>query len=216
MKVCVLGATGFIGSYVVKALHEHGHAVRCTVRSMRSDTSRIEGVPFERVPGDIADADALKAAFQGCDAVIHMALSAAWDQQRTAAQQQALVTTSRDGTRNVLVAAQAAGGLRVVFVSSFAAINCSTTPERTFDEDSPPEPRAASLAYVAAKRAAEEVCAEFVAKGLPVVIMNPAEVYGVLRPPVSLLTPALPFSHSLRLSGGRKTLRLEGRACRCL
>jgi len=61
----------------------------------------------------------------GSDAVIHLALSAGWDQMRTRAQLTALLKTSELGTHNVLEAAKAAGNIRVVFVSSIAV--CAVT-----------------------------------------------------------------------------------------
>ena len=119
MKVAVTGGSGFIGGYVVAALCSAGHSVRCLVRPS-SNTERIAHLPFECVVGDVLDADAVAALVRGCEAVIHLALSAGWDQMRTQAQLQALLRTSERGTRNVLDAAKAAGNKRVVFVSSVA------------------------------------------------------------------------------------------------
>ena len=81
---------------------------------------------------------------------------------RTRAQLAALLETSERGTRNVLDAAKVAGNIRVVFVSSVAAINCSRTPERLFAEDSEPEALAGTLGYSAVKRAAERLVASYV------------------------------------------------------
>ena len=119
MRVAVTGGSGFIGGFVVAALCEAGHSPRCLVRAS-SNTARIAHLPFERVVGDVLDADAVAGLVRGCDAVIHLALSAGWDQMRTEAQLQALLRTSERGTRNVLEAAKAAGNKRVVFVSSVA------------------------------------------------------------------------------------------------
>jgi uncharacterized protein YbjT (DUF2867 family) len=119
MRVAVTGGTGFIGGYVVAALCAAGHTPRCLVRPT-SDTSRIAHLRFERAPGDVLDAEAMTALVAGCDAVIHLALSAGWDQMRTPEQLQRLLRTSERGTRNVLDAAKAAGNVRVVFVSSVA------------------------------------------------------------------------------------------------
>ena len=196
MRVAVTGGTGFIGGFVVSALCGAGHVARCLVRPT-SDLSRIAHLPFERAVGDVLDADAVATLVAGCDAVIHLALSAGWDQMRTPAQLQHLLRTSERGTRNGLDAARAAGNVRVVFVSSVAvrlvrslvadarspsnprqAVNCSTTPDRVFREDSPPEALAGTLGYAAIKRAAEALVREYVREGLPVLVLNPAEVYG--------------------------------------
>ena len=128
MKVAVTGGSGFIGGYVVAALCAAGHSPSCLVRAS-SNTARIDHLPFERAVGDVLDADAVAALVRGCDAVIHLALSAGWDQMRTAAQLQALLRTSERGTRNVLDAAKAAGNKRVVFVSSVAVrAPCASHP----------------------------------------------------------------------------------------
>jgi len=111
----------------------------------------------------------------GCDAVIHLALSAGWDQMRTREQLALLLETSGRGSRNVLDAAKDAGGLRVVFVSSVAAINCSRTPDRTFAEDAAAEPLAGTLGYSAVKRAAEALVATYVQACLVVRSLCPSE-----------------------------------------
>jgi nucleoside-diphosphate-sugar epimerase len=76
-----------------------------------------------------------QALVKGCDAVIHLALAAGWDQMRTKAQLQRLLETSERGTRNVLEAAKAAGNARVVYISSVAVRLChaaaSTRPALT-------------------------------------------------------------------------------------
>ena len=179
MKVCVLGGSGFIGSYVVKALAAQGHDIVCLLRDT-SDASRIASVPFERKGGDLFDAASLERAFEGCDAVIHLALSASWEKMRTAEAQAALVDAAEHGTRHALAAAEAAGCSRFVYVSSLAAVGCSRDPRDVFDEASPPTGLADALPYTRAKRRAEAVCAEFSEKkgGLDVVVLNPAEVYG--------------------------------------
>ena len=71
VKVLVTGGTGFVGSHAVAALLRDGHWVRLLVR----DPSKIQRVLKARgievddyAVGDIADAQAVRTAFIGCDA----------------------------------------------------------------------------------------------------------------------------------------------------
>ena len=172
MKVLVTGGNGFIGSVVVRMLLAEGHDVRCLLRTT-SRTDRIAGLTYDRAVGDVRDAKTVDAAVEGCDAIIHMASLSAWDQIDSPLMDEVVV----GGTRNVLDAARARPGTRVVFVSSILAVNGSTTP-REFDESAEwtlPDQR---LKYSRCKRKAEAMCRTAVADGVPVVIVNPGEVYG--------------------------------------
>lgn len=61
---------------------------------------------------------------KGCDACIHLALSAGWDQMRTKKQIAKMLQTSQTGTQNILQACLE-GKVKVVFFSS-AAVRLST------------------------------------------------------------------------------------------
>ncbi len=172
MKVFVTGGNGFIGSRVVRQLHAQGHEIRCLVRET-SKTHRIDMVPFERHVGDVRDVDSLVAGMAGCDGVIHLASISSWDQIRSPVMRIVVV----DGTRNVLEAAKRSGSLRTVFVSSVAAINGTVEPE-VLDETASFTLDPKTYIYAGAKHEAEAICAEFAADGLPVITVNPCEVYG--------------------------------------
>jgi len=172
MKVFVTGGNGFIGSRVVRQLHAQGHEVRCLLR-LTSKTDRIDMVPFERHIGDVRDVDSLVAGMDGCDGVIHLASISSWDQIRSPIMRIVVI----DGTRNVLEAATKAGGLRTVFVSTCAAINGTVQPE-VMDETTAFALDPKTYIYAGAKHEAEQICAEFAAGGLPVITVNPCEVYG--------------------------------------
>jgi dihydroflavonol-4-reductase len=172
MKVLVTGGNGFIGSVVVRTLVAEGHVVRCLLRTT-SQTDRLAGTDYDRVLGDVRDAASVDAALEGCDAVIHMASLSAWDQIDSPLMDEVVV----GGTRNVLAAAKARPGTTVVFVSSILAVNGSSKPHE-FDESAEwtlPDRR---LKYSRCKRQAEAMCRGAVAEGVPVVIVNPGEVYG--------------------------------------
>jgi dihydroflavonol-4-reductase len=172
MKVFVTGGNGFIGSRVVRQLHAAGHTVRCLVRES-SKTHRIDMVPFERHLGDVRDVDSLVAGMAGCEGVIHLASISSWEQIRSPIMRIVVV----DGTRNVMEAAKRAGGVRTVFVSSCAAINGTKQPVM-MNEETAFKLDTKKYVYAGAKHEAEKICAEYAADGLPVMTVNPCEVYG--------------------------------------
>jgi dihydroflavonol-4-reductase len=172
MKVLVTGGNGFIGSVVVKTLVREGHTVRCLLRPT-SETARLDGATYERATGDVRDPASLTAALEGCEAIIHLASLSAWDQIDSPLMDEVVV----GGTRNILAAARARAGTRVVFVSSILAVNGSAKPHQ-FDESAEWTLHDRRLSYSRAKRQAERMCREAVTAGVPVVIVNPGEVYG--------------------------------------
>lgn len=73
MSICtVTGATGFIGSQLVKKLLDNGETVRCLVRAS-SNTDRLNGLDVELIQTDFSDSDSLKRGIQGSDIVYHCA-----------------------------------------------------------------------------------------------------------------------------------------------
>lgn len=172
MKVFVTGGNGFIGSVVVRTLLADGHQVRCLLRPT-SKTTRIDGLAYERAEGDVRDLASLRAGMQGCGAAIHLASVSSWNEIDSPIVGEVI----EGGTRNVLEAAKAVGGVRVVHVSSAVAVNGSSEP-RLFDENASFTLTDPGLKYAHAKHRAEKMCLEYAANGLPVVMVNPAEVYG--------------------------------------
>jgi dihydroflavonol-4-reductase len=170
--VFVTGGNGFIGSVVVGKLVEAGWTVRCLLRPA-SDTTRIAAWPWERIEGDLRDLASLRRGMEGCAAVIHLACLSSWTDIASPLMEEGVV----GGTRNLLRAAEELGQPRVVFVSSIVAVNGSDQP-CVFDESTPFTLNDPSLIYSHCKRKAEALCREAAGRGLPVVIVNPAEVYG--------------------------------------
>jgi dihydroflavonol-4-reductase len=125
--VCVTGASGFIASRLVLELLERGYRVRGTVRSVKKDKelAHLRGLPgaaerLELVEADLLTPGAYDAAVAGCEYVMHTASPYVLDVKDA---QKDLVDPAVQGTRNVLSAAQKAGTVkRVVLTSSMAAI----------------------------------------------------------------------------------------------
>jgi dihydroflavonol-4-reductase len=172
MRVFVTGGNGFIGSNVVRTLVASGHHVVCLLRPT-SRTDRIDGVDFERAPGDVRDLESLRAGMSGCECTIHLAAPSSWGNDEATAVGEVI----EGGTRHVLDIAGALRDHRVVFVSSAAAINASETPQ-LFDERTAYSIEEPSLHYAHAKHRAERVASEAFRRGVPVTVVNPAEVYG--------------------------------------
>ena len=74
MDVFLTGGTGFIGSYVTKALSDAGHRVTVLARHPRkaAGLKSLSGVRF--VEGDLTDEGKIREALEGKDACVHVAL----------------------------------------------------------------------------------------------------------------------------------------------
>ncbi|WP_197375887.1 NAD-dependent epimerase/dehydratase family protein [Mycolicibacterium baixiangningiae] len=121
-KKLVIGASGFLGSHVTRQLVERGEDVRVLIRRT-SSTRGIDGLPVERHYGDIFDADAVRAAVDGCDVVYYCVVDArAWLRDATP-----LWRTNVEGLQRVLDVAAAADLHRFVFTSSIATIGLADT-----------------------------------------------------------------------------------------
>ena len=169
-RVLVTGATGFIGSHLVRALLARGDDVRVTVRA-GSPTKLLEGLDVEQVTADIVDPRAMRRAAKGIERAFHLAGSV---NLRRGADE--LLRTNAEGTRTVLDACLAAGVQRAVHVSSVAAIG-PARPGGALDERhvwSGP----LGVPYADSKHAAEVEALRVAARGLDVVVASPAHVLG--------------------------------------
>lgn len=104
MNVFLTGATGFVGSYVLKALRAHDHAVTCLLRDTSAPLS-VDDSDVTRVAGDITDPASLQGALDGCDAVVHL-VGIIDEQPRRGITFERIHT---EGTRHVIEAALEAG-----------------------------------------------------------------------------------------------------------
>ena len=169
--VLVTGATGLVGSHVTRLLVERGDAVRVTVRD-RSRLDNLEGLDVETVTCDVLDRRQARRALRGVERVFHIA-----GMTSLRAPRDALYRVNVQGTRIVLEEALRAGVERVVHTSSVAAIGPAPRGS-TADERQPFPAGALDVPYVHSKREAEAEALRAAAAGLPVVIVNPAHVFG--------------------------------------
>ena len=117
MRVFVAGATGAIGRQLVPMLVESGHEVVGMTRS-HSKTRPIRDAGADAVVGDALDGQGLKEVVHAAepDVVVHQltAIPAAVDPRRFAEEFEPTNRVRREGTRNLVAAAQAAGARRIV------------------------------------------------------------------------------------------------------
>lgn len=169
----ITGATGFVGSAVLRRLLDAGHSVRALVRA-GSDRRNLRGLPVETAEGDLRDRASLERILRGCDALFHVAA----DYRLWVRDPRELYESNVAGTRSILVAAGEVGVSRIVYTSSVATLglNADGSPA---DEETPVTlddmighyKRSKFLAEAEARRLAAE-------HGLPVVIVNPSAPVG--------------------------------------
>ncbi|MCA9492496.1 MAG: NAD-dependent epimerase/dehydratase family protein [Myxococcales bacterium] len=119
----VTGATGHIGSNLVRELLDRGVALRALVR-VGSDLTSLRGLDLRLHHGDILQPATLSQAVDGVDVVFHCAaVYRNWTPDPAA-----MLRTAIEGTENVLQAAKRAGVARVVVTSSCNAVGFSSSP----------------------------------------------------------------------------------------
>ncbi|MDX6556630.1 MAG: hypothetical protein QOD86_2825, partial [Miltoncostaeaceae bacterium] len=152
-------------------LAERGDDLRIAVRrTTRRDNH--DGLDAKVVTADLLDRAAVRRALRGVDRVFH---AAGLTSLRAAPE--VVWRANVDTTRIVLEEALRAGVERVVYTSSVAAVG-PARPGATADERQRFPIEAAVIPYVRAKRDAEVEALRIAAAGLPVVIVNPAHVFG--------------------------------------
>jgi UDP-glucose 4-epimerase len=158
MKILVTGGSGFIGSHVLDVLAARGHE---PVNFDRVASPHHERRAIKTVIGDATDTEALAAAMDGCEAVVHLAAMA--DVNDVQADPEGAERLNGRATLAVLEAARRAGVQRVVYGSTIWVY--SDCPETAVDEDT--RFLAPAHLYTATKLAGELYCRSY------------AELYGL-------------------------------------
>jgi dihydroflavonol-4-reductase len=173
-KVVVTGANGFVGAWLVRGLIAQGHEVHALVRKS-SDLSELENASCEYVYGDVTDLPSLNAAFQGAEAVFHLAGLIAYRK----AEREKMQRINVGGTANVISSCLVNKILRLVYMSSVVAVGAGFSEKDILNEDSPYNVSQLNLGYFETKHEAELLVKKAVREnGLNAVILNPSTIYG--------------------------------------
>jgi nucleoside-diphosphate-sugar epimerase len=166
MRVLVTGASGFLGGHVAELLSKRGDRVRALVRttSKRKHLETLSNVEF--CEGSVEQADRVREAVDGVDAVVHCA---GLIKARSIDE---FFTVNVGGTSNLVDAVQGRPLKRFVFVSSLEACGPSSDGRPVpVDQENP------VTAYGRSKLAAEKVVLSAMDR-MPVVILRPGAIYG--------------------------------------
>lgn len=174
MKAFVTGATGFVGSSVVRELLRTGKDVKALVRK-GSDTRNLNGLDIELIHGDLTDAGSVESGMKGCDTVYHVAAMVYfWVPQKS---RNEFYNVNVQGTKNVLSSALRQGVEKVVYTSTISTIG-SYGRENPTNEENSFNLWEMSMDYERSKYSAEFEAWRFAARGLPLVVVMPAAPLG--------------------------------------
>jgi nucleoside-diphosphate-sugar epimerase len=141
MRMFVVGATGVLGCHTLPRLVERSHSVAVVARRPE-DVARLRRLGFDAHRGDILDAESLREPLRGCEVALHLATAIpthrpgmGWDLNDR---------IRREGTRNLLAAAQQQGVRR--YVQQSITLLYGDGGDQLISEDHPlvPYPRIAS------------------------------------------------------------------------
>ncbi len=172
MITLVTGATGFIGTALVRQLLDQGDTVRVLSRS-DSDRRNLDGLKVEIVYGDLQDTASLHKAVKGCQRLYHVAAHySLW-----APDPQLFYKINVDGTKNLMQIAWKASVERIVYTSTVGALGIPTDG-RQGNEETPVSLSDMVGDYKRSKYLAEQAVVQMAREGLPVVIVNPSAPVG--------------------------------------
>src|SRR3954451_21619386 len=171
MKVCVTGATGFVGAHVARALAERGDDVRVAYRNP-DRLEALKGVSFRKAKADVLDFTALRRAVRGSEVLFHTAGYVG----STPAEH--VWRLNAHGPLVAVEAAAAEGVRRVVVTSTISAIGPANG--RPADESTDYPEDWMGLAYPDSQHEGEVEAMEAGERhGVEVVVVNPGYVLGV-------------------------------------
>ncbi len=169
MKALVTGATGFIGSVIVKRLLGEGHTLRALVLE-GEDTAELENHAVEIWRGDLTAAHSLIGLCNDIDIVFHCAARVTdWGTKEQ------FYRAIFDTTRNLIN--EAAGKIsRFVYLSSMAALGLGRHLQGAKETDLP---KKSGVPYNDAKADTEKLVMDYHNNGtMECVIVRPANVTG--------------------------------------
>jgi nucleoside-diphosphate-sugar epimerase len=179
-RYLVTGATGFIGSALVRALVERGERVRAMDDDSRGSKGRLADVAdrVEWAPGDVRKLDSVLEAAKGVDVVLHLAAVNGTEFFYT--RPELVLDVAVRGMLNVVDACRA-HGIRELVVASSSEVY-QTPPMVPTSEEVPlcvPDPLNPRYSYGGGKIATELMALNYGRSGFDrVMVFRPHNVFG--------------------------------------
>jgi nucleoside-diphosphate-sugar epimerase len=173
-KVLLTGASGFLGSYMLRLLLKKGYDVRA-VRRKDSSMAILNDVivAVEWMEGDITDLSFLEEAVQGIDYVYHAAAAVSFNSK----DKDKMMFVNGTGTENIVNVCLDNGVKKLLHVSSIAALGRKENITK-IDENAQWENSPLNSDYAISKFKAECEVWRGIQEGLNAVIINPTLIMG--------------------------------------
>jgi hydroxymethylglutaryl-CoA reductase len=176
-KVFVTGAAGHLGANLVRRLLAEGRDVRVLLRD-GSNNDAVEGLPVEKVYGDLRDAKRIVELMRGCQTAYHTAAMVS-TVVATPELEREIFECNVLGTRNLLRAAMDNHYERVVVTGSFSAIGYDPEdPHRPGNEDDVFYPFDDVLPYARTKVQVEHEVLKACVEGLDALVATSCAILG--------------------------------------
>lgn len=172
--IFVTGGTGFLGRHLLHALSRRCEPVRALKRrSSQAATGGDDDANIEWVEGDLLDVPSLEENMEGCSEVYHCAGMVSFQPRH----RESLMKVNVEGTANLVNVALSKNNVRLLHVSSVAAIG---RPVEAVDirESTEWDDHGFNSNYGISKYLGEREVWRGIAEGLNAVIVNPSIVVG--------------------------------------
>ncbi|WP_346316945.1 NAD-dependent epimerase/dehydratase family protein [Chitinophaga sp. YIM B06452] len=171
--ILVTGGTGFLGSYLLRALVQAGKPVRALYRSRIPEQVNDIKDKVEWFQADVLDTGALEDAMQGITEIYHCAAIVSFQPDK----RDEMLKANIEGTANVVNLAIDMGIRKIVHVSSVAALG-RARQQTAITEDAQWEESGNNSNYAISKHLSEIEIWRGIAEGLDAVIVNPSIILG--------------------------------------
>lgn len=175
--ILVTGASGFVGSYLVKKLCKEGHSIKALKRS----NSKIDHLSeysdkIEWLNGDLLDIDSLEAAFKDVTQVYHTAAIVSFRKKHRSK----MMEVNVQGTANLVNICLENNIKKLVHLSSVAAIG-RLNDGKVITEETEWAESSFNTSYAKSKQLAELEVWRGIAEGLNATILNPSIILGAFN-----------------------------------